>query len=200
MKLMYRKGKGFTLIELLVVISVLGVMAAVILVAMNNVRSKARDARRVANLSQIAKALELYYSRHGSYPAYHAWSTAMNWYQMMEALKAEGLIADNFDHELVGLENFHLIPTAHAKPEDWDRYQDPSYPERTLDYTTSRTPPNQNFRLRAQLENLNHSALGSGISGKFSSEETTGSEACDKSLGYYCVGGGTNQPFVPWPN
>ncbi|MFY9493237.1 MAG: prepilin-type N-terminal cleavage/methylation domain-containing protein [Minisyncoccia bacterium] len=55
------KGLGFTLVELLVVIAIIGILASVVLVSLNSARSKARDARRIADLHQISLALESYY-------------------------------------------------------------------------------------------------------------------------------------------
>ncbi|OGE79280.1 MAG: hypothetical protein A2751_04795 [Candidatus Doudnabacteria bacterium RIFCSPHIGHO2_01_FULL_46_14] len=65
---MSKLNKGFTLIELLVVISVIGLLASVILVALNSVRAKARDTKRIADLRQISTALELFYDNYGRYP------------------------------------------------------------------------------------------------------------------------------------
>jgi prepilin-type N-terminal cleavage/methylation domain-containing protein len=61
--------KGFTLIELLVVIAVIGLLATLSVIALSNARVKSRDAKRVADVRQIQKALELYYNDAQTYPA-----------------------------------------------------------------------------------------------------------------------------------
>lgn len=55
------RSKGFTLIELLVVIAVIALLATVAVVALNNARTKSRDAKRVADLKQIQNGLGMYY-------------------------------------------------------------------------------------------------------------------------------------------
>ncbi|MCX6792970.1 MAG: prepilin-type N-terminal cleavage/methylation domain-containing protein [Candidatus Falkowbacteria bacterium] len=62
------KKSGFTLIELLVVIAIIGVLSTMAIIALGNARTKARDAKRVADIKQISTALELYYSDNNSYP------------------------------------------------------------------------------------------------------------------------------------
>lgn len=62
------KQKGFTLIELLVVISVIGLLASVVLVSLNNARVKARDTKRIADIKQLQTALEMYFDQTGNYP------------------------------------------------------------------------------------------------------------------------------------
>lgn len=60
--------QGFTLIELLVVIAIIGILSTLAIVALGGARQKARDSKRVADLNQIGKALEMYYSDTNSYP------------------------------------------------------------------------------------------------------------------------------------
>ena len=60
--------EGFTLIELLVVISIIGLMASVVLVSIQSARAKSRDAKRIGDMNQLAKALELYFNENYSYP------------------------------------------------------------------------------------------------------------------------------------
>ena len=61
--------KGFTLIELLVVVAIIGILSSVVLASLNSARAKARDARRKADISEIQKALEMYYDAYGGYPS-----------------------------------------------------------------------------------------------------------------------------------
>lgn len=60
---------GFTLIELLVVISIIGTLSTVTLTTLISARTKARDTKRISELSAIALAVESYRTEHGVYPA-----------------------------------------------------------------------------------------------------------------------------------
>jgi prepilin-type N-terminal cleavage/methylation domain-containing protein len=65
-----KNEKGFTLIELLVVIAIIGLLASVVLLALNSARAKSRDAKRLADVRQLASALELYFNdSQDGYPA-----------------------------------------------------------------------------------------------------------------------------------
>ena len=60
--------KSFTLIELLVVIAIIGLLSTVVLISLQGVRAKARDARRIQDLNHLKTALEAYYNDHNAYP------------------------------------------------------------------------------------------------------------------------------------
>ena len=59
---------SFTLIELLIVVAIIGILAALIIVSLNTVLPKARDARRKSDLDEIQRAFQMYYVSHGNYP------------------------------------------------------------------------------------------------------------------------------------
>ncbi|MDB5238897.1 MAG: gspG [Candidatus Parcubacteria bacterium] len=66
---MEQTQKGFTLIELLVVLSIIGMLASIVLVSVNEARDKAYLGRAKQELYTIWTALELYQSEHnGQYP------------------------------------------------------------------------------------------------------------------------------------
>lgn len=62
------KQRAFTIVELLIVIVVIGILAAITIVAYNGVQSRARDAERQTEMKTIEKALEMYNADNGGYP------------------------------------------------------------------------------------------------------------------------------------
>lgn len=63
-------SSGFTLVELLIVIGVLGILTVGLLLTLDPVAQiqRGRDAKRKDDLSQLQRALELFYQDHGWYP------------------------------------------------------------------------------------------------------------------------------------
>jgi prepilin-type N-terminal cleavage/methylation domain-containing protein len=68
------KQKGFTLIELLVVVAIIGILATVVLSSLGAARTRARDARRIAEMKSFQTALEAYYLDNNGYPPFIAYT------------------------------------------------------------------------------------------------------------------------------
>jgi general secretion pathway protein G len=60
--------RGMTLIEIMVVITIIGLIAAAVTVAVIPQLEKARVDRTVLDIKNIENALKLYYARKGNYP------------------------------------------------------------------------------------------------------------------------------------
>ncbi|MFA6551229.1 MAG: type II secretion system protein [Patescibacteria group bacterium] len=54
-----KNNSGFTLIELLVVISIIGILSSMTVVSLNDARAKARDAKRLNDVRQIANVMAI---------------------------------------------------------------------------------------------------------------------------------------------
>lgn len=59
---------GFTIVELLIVIVVIGILAAIVIVAYNGVQERARSAAILSDIRQVQKYIEAYNVENGFYP------------------------------------------------------------------------------------------------------------------------------------
>ncbi len=90
------KNKGFTLIELLVVIAIIGLLASVVLVAMNGARIKTRDAKRLSDVRGLGSALELFFIDAKAYPTGTAYIQAVPTDTSSDIMGVAGLNASTF--------------------------------------------------------------------------------------------------------
>jgi prepilin-type N-terminal cleavage/methylation domain-containing protein len=96
---LWAKQKGFTIVELLIVIVVIGILAAITIVAYNGVQARAKDSRRLNDMQVISGGLKLYYAQNGVYPTPSfngpgGWeSSSINPSQFLQVLKTQNIIS-----------------------------------------------------------------------------------------------------------
>lgn len=65
----HKQQTGFTIVELLIVIVVIGILAAITVVAFNGVQERARYAQVSSMVNQAGKKVKIHHTEQGSYPA-----------------------------------------------------------------------------------------------------------------------------------
>lgn len=65
-----KNGTGFTLIELLVSIAIIGLLGAITTINITKIRMKQRDTKRMSDVREIVKSLNLYQNQLTKYPSY----------------------------------------------------------------------------------------------------------------------------------
>jgi len=69
MEVMYKNKKsGFTIVELLIVIVVIGILAAITIVAFNGIQSRSKNIKSTNAVKDWVKIIKLYHAEVGSYP------------------------------------------------------------------------------------------------------------------------------------
>lgn len=66
--MIHANKKGFTILELLVSMAIIAILAAVTLATITGIKQKSRDGKRLSDMREITKALNLYSNNHGRYP------------------------------------------------------------------------------------------------------------------------------------
>jgi prepilin-type N-terminal cleavage/methylation domain-containing protein len=76
--------RGFTIVELLIVIVVIGILAAITIVAYNGIQSRAKYSREQSDMNAINKTIQMYYATNNTYPStggsgsWQGWAQASN--------------------------------------------------------------------------------------------------------------------------
>ena len=144
--------RGFTLIELLVVISIIAVLSALVMNNLRETRARTRDVKRVSDLLEVQKALELYRAHNGRYPALPGSIDNVYGVSCWEC----GLINEPFSQDDDKL--FVLSPYLNPRPSDplvpasgsFDSYANGYW------YKVSPSGSDYKFVLVGSLENINN--------------------------------------------
>jgi len=163
MRIMFRKSRGFSLIELLVVIGIIGVLTTITVIAVQGNLKKSRDARRIADLQQVALALEVYKESSGAYPDCRA-----GFPLGVEA--DEGEIFDCTENIDIVLQNIITVPDdpRAGDADDYDYYYDSDV------NCGSATIVLYAQTLEANTDEQNFSTLCTGSPSGFTDEPTSG--------------------------
>jgi prepilin-type N-terminal cleavage/methylation domain-containing protein len=158
--------QGFTLIELLIVIAILGILGAILFVAIGGTpQQNARDARRISEIGNLQLALELYNTDNEQYPATTGLSAAL------VPTYVGGLPADPRNND-AGCGTTGYTPN----------FPDSSYTAGDFGYNYTKLAGG-GYVLAACLENSSNDALNADIDG------TVGGVDCGASASdtVYCV-------------
>ena len=83
---------GFTLIELLVVVAIIGILATIVMVSVNDLRARARDDRRITDMKAFRDALAMHQIQNTAYPLEPAGAQITGSDAMSQALISERLL------------------------------------------------------------------------------------------------------------
>jgi prepilin-type N-terminal cleavage/methylation domain-containing protein len=63
-----KNSLGFTLVEIVIVIGIMALLSSIIYTSFDGAKAKSRDQQRVADISTIQLALEIYFNKNRQYP------------------------------------------------------------------------------------------------------------------------------------
>jgi prepilin-type N-terminal cleavage/methylation domain-containing protein len=73
------RRSGFTIVELLIVIVVIGILAAIVVVAFNNVQQRGRDSQRLTDLKSINQSILRYHAINNTLPLHSNTAGSGSW-------------------------------------------------------------------------------------------------------------------------
>ncbi len=87
-----RHRDGVSVLEFLVVISIITLLSGVLMLAFHDPKKGARDARRMSDVKEFVKAVELYESEHRIYPVAAALTAITGTDSVSQMLQGSGIL------------------------------------------------------------------------------------------------------------
>jgi len=84
--------RGFSILELFIAIAIISILAAMTFVLFSSAQERARDTKRFEQVTQIQKALDLYYVSHTAFPVFSDGITITGEDAFSDALIAENVM------------------------------------------------------------------------------------------------------------
>jgi len=136
---------GFTLIELLVAIALFALLVSIVVIGIKGTKAKARDAKRIAEVDSLRKAVELYYADHNSYP------TTTGWVSIEEDIDLQTKLQP-------------YLPAGLQDPL-WGEEKDPDHPY-SYQYCSTGTDGAIGYKIHVELETGDNYEISGGSEGE----------------------------------
>lgn len=121
----YSNHNGFTIVELLVVVAVIGLLVAILIPTVANVRESAKKAQSRSQFGQWISAIEMFRTEYGYWPDFNA-KPGDNW--AATPLNAENNLVVRVNETSQIKRNFiEFLSGRHANGERWDPQADFDY-------------------------------------------------------------------------
>jgi general secretion pathway protein G len=107
-----KQQSGFTIVELLIVIVVIGILAAITIVAYNGIQTRSRTTAVTTDLRSIEKAMLMYRAEHGKLPL------AADWYSGTTMPPSSRWVTEI----IAGLKSENIISTSSLDTDPWGQH------------------------------------------------------------------------------
>lgn len=196
------KTKAFTLIELLVVVAIISMLSSVVLSQTQLARTRAYDSNRIAQMDEVSKALELYYTNTGAYPNVAPMFDAdvpQQWQSMLQTLNTAGFLSVKFTwlqkiEKMLAILDTSTAYAAFVPPYYTSSIQDRRYvtgDDYLFSYGYTVANGGSAYIIRVNLENAANKPKSTAYTGSFFvAPGASGTGDCSVASNYYCVAKG----------
>ena len=119
----YKKTKGFTLVELIVVITILSILWSIAFLSFQNFSKDARDSKRISDISNFKKGLELHITKAWKYPEPDDFTSFSSWNSEIKMWKIWDTTSRNISLNETPSDPKNLDSYTYSTSWNWKYYQ-----------------------------------------------------------------------------